>query len=104
MQPAGVPPGAVAIGVRSNSDDQPDPRLSDQQGIAVRAGPRALRKSLFAILDNRKEEISSRTAKLIHGLYDDWCCLDERIETVTGEIEILSRSEAKCRQLILSSD
>src|SRR5262249_47873847 len=27
-------------------------------------------------------------------------CLDERIETVTGEIEILSRSEAKCRQLM----
>src|SRR6516165_6733591 len=44
-----------------------------EQGIAVRAGPRALRKSLFAILDNRKEEISPRTAKLIRGLYDDWC-------------------------------
>ena len=71
-----------------------------EQGIAVRAGPRALRKSLFAILDNRKEEISPRTAKLIRDLYDDWCCLDERIETVTGEIEILSRSEAKCRQLM----
>ena len=71
-----------------------------EQGIAVRAGPRALRKSLFAILDNRKEEISPRTAKLIRGLYDDWCCLDERIETVTGEIEVLSRTEAKCRQLM----
>src|SRR5246127_2212871 len=71
-----------------------------EQGIAVRTGPRALRKSLFAILDNRKEEISPRTAKLIRGLYDDWCCLDERIETVTSEIEILSRSEAKCRQLM----
>ena len=34
-----------------------------EQGIAVRTGPRALRKSLFAILDNRKEEISPRTAK-----------------------------------------
>src|SRR5215475_287758 len=71
-----------------------------EQGIAVRAGPRALRKSLFAILDNRKEEISPRTTRLIHGLYDDWCCLDERIETVTGEIEALSRTEAKCRQLM----
>ena len=71
-----------------------------EQGIAVRAGPRALRKSLFAILDNRKEEISPRTAKLIRGLDDDGCCLDERIETVTGEIEVLSRSEAKCRQLM----
>jgi len=71
-----------------------------EQGIAVRIGPPALRKSLFAMLDNRKEEITSRTAKLIRGLYDDWCCLDERIETLTGEIEILSRSEAKSWQLM----
>jgi transposase len=32
-----------------------------------------------------KSEISPRTAKLIRGLYEDWCCLDERIETVTGD-------------------
>ena len=51
-------------------------------------------------LENRKDEISPRTAKLIRGLYEDWCCLDERIETVTGEIEALSRTEAKCRQLM----
>jgi transposase len=29
-----------------------------EQGIAVRTGPRALRNSLFAILENRKDEIS----------------------------------------------
>src|SRR5215469_621078 len=28
--PAGLPPGAVTIGVPSNSDNQPDPRLSDR--------------------------------------------------------------------------
>jgi len=71
-----------------------------EQGIAVRSGPRVLRKSLFAILENRKEEISPRTAKLIRDLYEAWCCLDERIETVIGEIEILSRSEAECRKLM----
>src|SRR6516165_7276632 len=71
-----------------------------EQGMAVRTDPRALRKSLFAILENRKDEISPRTAGLILGLYEDWCRLDERIESVTGEIEILSRSEAKCRQLM----
>jgi transposase len=70
-----------------------------EQGIAVRSGLRTLRKSLFAILENRKDEISPRTAKLILGLYEDWCGLDERIETVTGEIEELSRAEAKCRRL-----
>src|SRR5207248_7977421 len=40
-----------------------------EQGIAVRAGARALRKSLFAILENRKDEISPRMAKLICGLF-----------------------------------
>ena len=71
-----------------------------EQGIAVRAGPRALRNSLFAILENRKDEISPRMAKLIRGLYEDWCHLDERIETVTGEIEELSQVEPKCRRLM----
>ncbi len=71
-----------------------------EQGIAVRAGLRALRKSLFAILENRKDEISPRMAKLILGLYEDWCRLDERIEAVTSEIEELSRVEAKCQRLM----
>jgi len=71
-----------------------------EQGIAVRAGSRALRNSLFAILENRKDEISARMAKLILGLYEDWCLLDERIETVTGEIEQLSQVEPKCRRLM----
>jgi transposase len=50
-------------------------------------------------LENRKDEILPRTARLIRDLYQDWCCLDERIETVTGEIDQLSRVEAKCRRL-----
>src|SRR5689334_2913411 len=36
-----------------------------EQGIAVRAGARTLRNSLFAILENRKDEISPRMASLI---------------------------------------
>src|SRR5271170_2566945 len=35
-----------------------------EQGIAVRSGLRTLRKSLFAILENRKDEISPRSASL----------------------------------------
>src|ERR1700745_3078036 len=54
-----------------------------EQGIAVRAGARALRNSLFAILENRRDEISPRMARLILDLYQDWCHLDERIDTVT---------------------
>ena len=71
-----------------------------EQGIAVRAGARALRNSLFAILENRRDEISPRTASLILGLYEDWCGLDKRIETVTGAIEELSLVEPKCQQLM----
>jgi transposase len=39
-------------------------------------------------------------ARLILDLYKDWCHLDERIDTVTGEIEELSRIEAKCQRLM----
>jgi transposase len=71
-----------------------------EQGIAVRAGTRALRKSLFEILKHRKDEISPRMVDLIVGLYEDWLWLDERIETITGEIEQLSHSEINCRRLM----
>jgi transposase len=64
-----------------------------EQGIAVRVGPRALRNSLFAILENRRNEISPRMASLILGLYEDWCHSDERIAAVTGEIEKLGQAE-----------
>src|SRR5262249_41409657 len=73
-----------------------------EQGIAVRSGPRALRNSLFAILENRRDEISPRTAKLIRDLYEDWCGLDERIEAVTQDIEELSQAEPKCQRLMSS--
>ena len=71
-----------------------------EQGIAVRAGPRALRNSLFAILENRRAEISRRMTSLILGLYDDWCHLDERIENVTSTIEELGHIEPKCQRLM----
>jgi transposase len=71
-----------------------------EQGITVRTGARALRNSLFAILQNREDEISPRMADLIVGLYEDWLWLDERIESITGEIETISRSESNCERLM----
>lgn len=71
-----------------------------EQGITVRVGVRALRNSLFEILDNRADEISPRMSQLIIGLYEDWLWLDERIETISGEIEEISRNEANCRRLM----
>jgi len=55
-----------------------------EHGIAVRTGANALRRSLFAILENRADEL--------------W--LDERIETLTGEIEQISHREANCTRLM----
>ena len=71
-----------------------------EQGITVRTGAHALRNSLFAILENRKDEISPRMSELIVGLYEDWLRLDARIETITGEIEMISKNEENCQRLM----
>ncbi len=71
-----------------------------EQGITVRAGARALRNSLFAILQNREDEISPRMSDIIVGLYEDWLWLDERIESTTNEIELISRRESNCQRLM----
>jgi len=71
-----------------------------EQGIAVRTGANALRKSLLDILAKRQDEISPRMHDLIIGLYDDWLWLDERVETLTNEIEAISKCEANCQRLM----
>ena len=71
-----------------------------EQGITVRSGAKALRNSLFEILRNRDDEISPRMDQLIVGLYEDWLWLDERIETITKEIEEISQTEANCQRLM----
>ena len=71
-----------------------------EQGITVRTGARALRNSLFAILENRTEEISPRMSDIIVGLYEDWLWLDERIESTTREIDLISKREGHCQRLM----
>ena len=71
-----------------------------EQGITVRAGSRALRNSLFAILDNRRDEISPRMHDIIVGLYEDWLWLDERIESTSHEIGRISTHEENCQRLM----
>jgi transposase len=71
-----------------------------EQGITVRTGAHALRNSLFAILKNRQDEISPRMSDIIVGLYEDWLWLDERIESTSNEIELVSKGEANCQRLM----
>lgn len=71
-----------------------------EQGITVRTGAHALKSSLFAILDNRSDEVSPRMHDIIIGLYEDWLWLDERIESTTKEIEDISLHEGHCQRLM----
>ena len=63
-----------------------------QQGIMVRKGLRALKNSFKKILEDRKDEISPRMWKMLIGLYGDGLWLDDRIDTVSKEIEQISRT------------
>jgi transposase len=71
-----------------------------EQGIAVRTGANALRKSLFEILKHRRDELSARMVELIVDLYEDWEGLSERIDQLTGEIEKIAVTEPNCRLLM----
>lgn len=67
-----------------------------EQGITVRKGLRALKNSFETILKERKDEISPRMRTILIGLYGDWLWLDDRIKTVSMEIEQISRTEENC--------
>ncbi|EPX76502.1 Mobile element protein [Litoreibacter arenae DSM 19593] len=67
-----------------------------EQGITVRKGLRALKISFEVILEERKDEISPRMRMILIGLYGDWLWMDDRIDTVSKEIEQISRTEENC--------
>jgi transposase len=71
-----------------------------EQGITVRPSTNALRISLFPILKERAAEISPRMRDVILGLHDDWMRLDERVDTISSEIEKISKQDAECRRLM----
>ena len=64
-----------------------------EHGIAVRQGHRFLRQQLPQILATRTDVLSPRMVRILAALVDDWTYLDERIESVTGEIEGLARTD-----------
>ncbi|SHL74607.1 Transposase [Roseovarius marisflavi] len=64
-----------------------------EQGITVRAGRHRLQSSFETILENRRAEISPRMRRTLLGLYGDWLWVDERIKSISSEIEEISRTE-----------
>lgn len=71
-----------------------------ERGIAVRQGIRFLRADLPIILASPTDALSPRMLRVIQDLAADWRHLDERIETLSREIETIARQDAGCDRLM----
>ena len=71
-----------------------------ERGIAVRQGLRFLRAELPRILATPPDVLSPRMVRVIEDLAGDWRRLDERIESLSGEIEAVARQDAGCERLM----
>lgn len=69
-----------------------------ERGITVRQGPAPLRKALSDIL--RAPTLSPRLVRLISDLGEDWRRLDDRIATLSAEIEALAEQDGSCQRLM----
>jgi transposase len=71
-----------------------------ERGIIVRQGLRFLRQLLPDILAKRTDVLSPRMVRIVSDLAGDWRQLDDRIETVTDEIETLAKNDDSCRRVM----
>jgi transposase len=71
-----------------------------ERGVAVRQGLRFLRAELPRILGMAPEVLSLRMVRVIEDLAGDWRRLDERVESLSDEIEAVARKDAGCERLM----
>jgi transposase len=71
-----------------------------ERGITVRQRPAPLRKALFDILGSGSPMLSPRIIHLIADLAEDWRRLDDRIASVSMEIEALAEQDPPCQRLM----
>jgi transposase len=71
-----------------------------ERGIAVRQGLRFLRAQLPEVLGKRTDVLSDRMVHVIENLAADWRRLDERIQGLSGEIEIVASQDPGCKRLM----
>src|SRR5271156_127281 len=71
-----------------------------ERGVAVRQGQRFLRAELPRILAAPSDVLSPRMVRLIEDLAGDWRRLDERVESLSGEIAAVARQDAGCERLM----
>jgi len=71
-----------------------------ERGIIVRQGLRFLRQSLPDILAKGTDVLSLRMVRIVADLAEDWRRLDERVETVTDEIETIAKNDDNCQTVM----
>jgi transposase len=71
-----------------------------ERGVAVRQGLRFLRAELPRILATPSDAVSPRMLRVIEDLAGAWRRLDERIESLSTEIEVVARRDAGCERLM----
>src|ERR1700688_4140479 len=71
-----------------------------ERGVAVRQGQRFLRAELPRILGTPPDVLSPRMVRVIEDLAGDWRRLDERVESLSSEIEAVARQDADCERLM----
>jgi transposase len=71
-----------------------------ERGVAVRQGLRFLRAELPRILPTPPDVLAPRMVRVIENLAGDWRRLDERVESLSSEIEAVARRDAGCERLM----
>ena len=66
----------------------------------MRQGQRYLRAELPRILAMPPDVLSPRMVRIIEDLAGDWRGLDERVESLSNEIETIARQDAGCERLM----
>ena len=71
-----------------------------ERGITVRQGFMPLRKALPEILSSKSDALSPRMINLIGELIQDWRRLDDRVASVSTEIEAMAKRDESCQRLM----
>jgi len=69
-----------------------------ERGITFAANPIHLRKSLAVVMEDAEQNLSPRLRWLLERLWQEWKQVEIDIQTITDEIERISKENALCRQ------
>lgn len=74
--------------------------LLAEYGVILAKGLSQVRKKFVLLLSDEKSELTERSKKIFHELYERFLSLDEEIKGFDKEIEALSRSDERCVRLM----